>query len=168
MSAALCNASLFVHNVRVQGYKWRSKAAEFSGSLSKNRTHPVVHPPDPCSHWYPGSRPFESPEVNSIANWITTLPNLAAFFDLRNFGQMSESFFHPHTFSKNPQIFLPREFPRPTRTPAHQHRVTLKTKLKLLLDRPRLFPLHMGHLTKSVNCARRCILHLGTFWIGCM
>ena len=26
------------------------------------------HPTDPCSHLYPGSRAFRSPEVNDIAN----------------------------------------------------------------------------------------------------
>ncbi|KAI0682248.1 hypothetical protein C8Q76DRAFT_763657 [Earliella scabrosa] len=43
---------------------------------------------DPCSTWYPGHRPFEAPEVNNIANFITTLPSLKAFVDLRSYGQM--------------------------------------------------------------------------------
>lgn len=43
---------------------------------------------DPCSPWYPGHRPFESPEVNNIANFITTLPSLKAYVDLRSYGQM--------------------------------------------------------------------------------
>ena len=43
---------------------------------------------DPCSTWYPGHRPFEAPEVNNIANYIQTLPDLKAFIDLRSYGQM--------------------------------------------------------------------------------
>ncbi|KAL5505014.1 hypothetical protein ACEPAH_7677 [Sanghuangporus vaninii] len=50
----------------------------------KNR--PV--PADPCSHWFPGHRPFEAPEVNNIANYIMQLPNLHVFIDLRSYGQM--------------------------------------------------------------------------------
>ena len=42
----------------------------------------------PCSHWYPGSRPFQAPEVNHIASFVETLPNLKAFVDLRSYGQM--------------------------------------------------------------------------------
>jgi extracellular matrix protein 14 len=79
------------------GYKWHSKVADFS-SLSLNTSFLPVLPTDPCSHWYPGSRAFESPEVNSIANWITTLPNLAAFIDLRSYGQMISS---PFSYSCN-------------------------------------------------------------------
>ena len=43
---------------------------------------------DPCSTWYPGHRAFEAPEVNNIANFVTTLPSLKAFIDLRSYGQM--------------------------------------------------------------------------------
>ncbi|EGO20001.1 hypothetical protein SERLADRAFT_352486 [Serpula lacrymans var. lacrymans S7.9] len=63
------------------GYKWRPFAV--SQSITKKKKHI-----DPCSHWYPGSRPFEAPEVNNIANFVTTLPNLHAFIDLRSYGQM--------------------------------------------------------------------------------
>ncbi|OBZ77986.1 Carboxypeptidase A2 [Grifola frondosa] len=58
--------------------------------LDMNRNWRGVLPkvPDPCSHWYPGHRPFESPEVNNIANYITTLPALKAYVDLRSYGQM--------------------------------------------------------------------------------
>lgn len=66
-----------------QGYKWKNTAV---GA-------PTAAPADPCSHWYPGSRPFESPEVNSIANFVNALPNPIAFIDLRSYGQTSE-----HTF----------------------------------------------------------------------
>lgn len=48
-------------------------------------------PTNPCSHWYPGTRPFEAPEVNNMANWITTLPNLIGFINLRSYGQMRGS-----------------------------------------------------------------------------
>lgn len=43
---------------------------------------------DPCSHWYPGHRPYQAPEVNHIATYIEGLPNLKAFIDLRSYGQM--------------------------------------------------------------------------------
>ena len=46
---------------------------------------------DPCSPWYPGHRPFEAPEVNNIANFITTLSSLKAYVDLRSYGQMGRS-----------------------------------------------------------------------------
>ena len=46
---------------------------------------------DPCSTWYRGHRPFEAPEVNNIANYITTIPSLKAFIDLRSYGQMCTS-----------------------------------------------------------------------------
>ncbi|EPQ51249.1 hypothetical protein GLOTRDRAFT_108207 [Gloeophyllum trabeum ATCC 11539] len=42
----------------------------------------------PCHHWFPGHRPFEAPEVNNVANFITTIPRLRAFVDLRAYGQM--------------------------------------------------------------------------------
>jgi len=46
---------------------------------------------DPCSHWFPGHWAFESPEVNNIANFVTTLPNVVGFLNLCSYGQMSES-----------------------------------------------------------------------------
>ena len=66
-----------------QGHKWKPKARfpAFEGPSTGT---------DPCSPWYPGHRAFESPEVNNIANYITTLPNLRAYLDLRSYGQMSE------------------------------------------------------------------------------
>ncbi|KAK0471136.1 peptidase M14 [Armillaria novae-zelandiae] len=69
------------------GYKWKSNAMDFK----KSKT-----PVDPCSHWFPGHRPFEAPEVNNLANFITTLPNLLAFVDLRSYGQMISS---PYSYS---------------------------------------------------------------------
>ena len=50
-------------------------------------------PTDPCSHSYPGSRAFQSPEVNDIANWVNTLRNVVGFIDLRSYGQMRTSGF---------------------------------------------------------------------------
>ncbi|CAL1710857.1 unnamed protein product [Somion occarium] len=71
------------------GYKWKPTARfplwfEASGKKKK----PPRVPTDPCSHWYPGHRAFESPEVNNIANYITILPRLQAFVELRSYGQM--------------------------------------------------------------------------------
>ncbi|KAJ7480268.1 peptidase M14 [Mycena galericulata] len=59
-------------------------------------------PADPCSHWYPGHRAFEAPEVNAVANYITKVngigkgagkegpggKGLAGFVELRSYGQM--------------------------------------------------------------------------------
>jgi len=86
------------------GYKWKATAigggdniqddddtdTEFSlpYDFLKTQNEKDQTPVDPCSHWYPGHRPFESPEANNIANFITTLPNLQAFLDLRTYGQM--------------------------------------------------------------------------------
>ncbi|KAF9531472.1 hypothetical protein CPB83DRAFT_849072 [Crepidotus variabilis] len=77
------------------GYKWRSSVAlaETSGNNSDIQSSET---PNPCSQFYPGVRPFESSEVNDIANWITTLPNLAAFVELRSYGQMLSS---PYSYS---------------------------------------------------------------------
>ncbi|ESK86962.1 zinc carboxypeptidase [Moniliophthora roreri MCA 2997] len=84
------------------GYKWKPYSVG-DGSLTtpdafKKKGKTPKEPEDPCSHWYPGHRPFESPEVNNIANYMTTLPNLVAFLDLRAYGQMLSS---PYSFSCN-------------------------------------------------------------------
>ncbi|THH32186.1 hypothetical protein EUX98_g1981 [Antrodiella citrinella] len=73
------------------GYKWKPKAR----FPQVNKKKPTL-PTDPCAPWYPGHRPFEAPEVNNIANWITTLPNLNAYVDLRSYGQMLST---PYSFS---------------------------------------------------------------------
>ncbi|KAJ2988942.1 hypothetical protein NUW54_g8949 [Trametes sanguinea] len=71
------------------GYKWKAKSKLPSFSESTNGSYESTDA-DPCSPWYPGHRPFEAPEVNNIANFITTLPSLKAFVDLRSYGQMRE------------------------------------------------------------------------------
>lgn len=80
-----------------QGYKWKPKAEDPSLTTHTNLSTTDADadlkpkaPVNPCSHWYPGHRPFESPEVNNIANYMTTLPALRAYVDLRSYGQMSE------------------------------------------------------------------------------
>ncbi|RPD65540.1 hypothetical protein L226DRAFT_530887 [Lentinus tigrinus ALCF2SS1-7] len=71
------------------GHKWKSKSHLPSYSNITDESGAKNRPdPDPCSTWYPGHRPFEAPEVNNIANFITTLPSLKAFVDLRSYGQM--------------------------------------------------------------------------------
>ncbi|GJE92386.1 peptidase M14 [Phanerochaete sordida] len=67
------------------GHKWKPRARFPAAQAAKKI------PTDPCSHWYPGHRPFESPEVNNIANYVTTLPNLRGYVDLRSYGQMISS-----------------------------------------------------------------------------
>lgn len=65
---------------------------------------PIPAPADPCSHWYPGRRPFEAPEVNNMANYIMLVPRLEAFLDLRAYGQMgslSQKNSHFHVLCSN-------------------------------------------------------------------
>lgn len=68
----------------LQGHKWK-KRADFPTAASKKPKSPT----DPCTQWYPGHRAFESPEVNNIANYMTTLSEVKAYIDLRSYGQMS-------------------------------------------------------------------------------
>ncbi|KAG8907769.1 putative metallocarboxypeptidase ecm14 [Tulasnella sp. 403] len=44
--------------------------------------------PDPCSHWYPGNQPFQAVEAKAISAYISRTPNIHAFLDLRNYGQL--------------------------------------------------------------------------------
>ncbi|KAI0055428.1 peptidase M14 [Artomyces pyxidatus] len=67
------------------GYKWKSHSKDFKAP-----------PQDTCSHWYPGRRPFQAPEVNNIANYILQKPRLKAFMDLRSYGQMLSA---PYSYS---------------------------------------------------------------------
>ena len=63
--------------VFAQGYKWQQA-------------------PNPCSPSYPGTRPFESLEVNALATYITNRlgdralgwRKAVAFLDLRAYGQL--------------------------------------------------------------------------------
>ncbi|KIM33078.1 hypothetical protein M408DRAFT_326736 [Serendipita vermifera MAFF 305830] len=45
----------------------------------------------PCRHWFPGSRPFESHEVNALASYLTHQTggkgHVVSFLDLRSYGQ---------------------------------------------------------------------------------
>ncbi|KAI0339299.1 Zn-dependent exopeptidase [Trametopsis cervina] len=66
------------------GHKWKPWALFPANKKKTPRTGT-----DPCAHWYPGHRAFEAPEVNNIANYITTLPNLRVYIDLRSYGQMT-------------------------------------------------------------------------------
>ncbi|TDL18656.1 hypothetical protein BD410DRAFT_793044 [Rickenella mellea] len=82
------------------GYHW-SPSAPFNPTdlLKKNKKKkPKIPPADPCSVWYPGRRPFEAPEVNNIANFITQTPRLVVFVDLRSYGQMLST---PYSYSCN-------------------------------------------------------------------
>ncbi|KAJ6481437.1 peptidase M14 [Mycena vitilis] len=69
--------------------------ADADGELKKKKKR--KEPADPCSHWYPGHRAFEAPEVNNLANYITKIngigkgadrDGIVAFLDLRSYGQM--------------------------------------------------------------------------------
>jgi len=80
------------------GYKWKPTARPISSIKKRKRIAS-----DPCSVWYPGSRPFQAPEVNNIANYITSLngaggPNgkLKVYIDLRSYGQILAT---PYSYS---------------------------------------------------------------------
>ncbi|KAL1943969.1 hypothetical protein VTO73DRAFT_3787 [Trametes versicolor] len=79
------------------GHKWKSKShlPSLTGDANVTSSN-KQREADPCSPWYPGHRPFEAPEVNNIANFITTLPSLKAYVDLRSYGQMLST---PYSFS---------------------------------------------------------------------
>jgi hypothetical protein len=89
---------------RQQGYKWKPRVQATDTSADPLRPKERT---DPCSPWYPGHRPFEAPEVNNIANYISTLPKLIAFVDLRSYGQMctlNYSYFY-FTMKKKKPLF---------------------------------------------------------------
>ncbi|KAI0001121.1 hypothetical protein BJV77DRAFT_1057913 [Russula vinacea] len=65
---------------RYAGYKWKAKSTRVHTDKSGRR--------NPCSDWYPGSRPFQAPEVNNMENYFSRLPRLKGFLDLRSYGQM--------------------------------------------------------------------------------
>ncbi|KAI8970884.1 hypothetical protein BD414DRAFT_501498 [Trametes punicea] len=79
------------------GYKWKAKSRlpSVADDMPERESYDRKEA-DPCSPWYPGHRPFEAPEVNNIANFITALPSLRAFVDLRSYGQMLST---PYSFS---------------------------------------------------------------------
>ncbi|KAL4264370.1 peptidase M14 family protein [Pleurotus pulmonarius] len=83
------------------GYKWKPHSA--LGNLGKGKKKKKPVPDDPCSTWYPGHRAFEAPEVNNLANFVSTLngaggphAKIKAFVDLRSYGQMLST---PYSFS---------------------------------------------------------------------
>jgi hypothetical protein len=76
------------HTTRTQGYKWKANSAYLVDAKKKKQKGAA----DPCSHWYPGARPFQAPEVNSMANYFETLPRARAYVDLRTYGQLRASF----------------------------------------------------------------------------
>lgn len=59
--------------------------------MSKDFHNDQSRPENPCSDWYPGSRPFQAPEVNNMENYFRRLPRLKGFLDLRSYGQMRTS-----------------------------------------------------------------------------
>ncbi|KAJ7480255.1 hypothetical protein B0H11DRAFT_2025476, partial [Mycena galericulata] len=65
---------------RNRGTHWKPHADTpfFDSFLFTKTTMPTLptkkkknEPADPCSHWYPGHRAFEAPEVNTVGNYIT-------------------------------------------------------------------------------------------------
>ncbi len=81
--------TLCVSLTAFQGYKWKPFTYELQAVENANASCAAVRPPaEPCSSWFPGNRPFQAPEVNNIANFVSKLPDLEAFIDLRSYGQM--------------------------------------------------------------------------------
>jgi len=74
------------------GYHWEPASLKSNWEI----TNATATAPDICSHWYPGSRPFEAPEVNNIATFVHRLKKKNAFIDLRSYGQMMSS---PYSYS---------------------------------------------------------------------
>ncbi|KAF8514411.1 hypothetical protein JB92DRAFT_2830027 [Gautieria morchelliformis] len=50
----------------------------------------------PCASWYPGTRPYEAPEVWALAAYFGQLEDVRAFVDLRSYGQMVST---PYSYS---------------------------------------------------------------------
>lgn len=79
----------------MKGYKWRPTVS-LTPFLNVSDVDSETKKPadDPCSHWYPGRRPYQAPEVNHLAVFVEGLPNLKAFVDLRSYGQMCTCLLH--------------------------------------------------------------------------
>jgi len=73
------------------GYKWRRSDANapFTGSASTPTS-------DACAHWYPGRRAFEAPEANALAGLLHVIPEVAAFVEMRAYGQIVSA---PYSYS---------------------------------------------------------------------
>jgi len=50
----------------------------------------------PCEAWYPGTRPYQAPEVKALAEYFEQLEDVKAFIDLRSYGQMVST---PYSYS---------------------------------------------------------------------
>ncbi|KAL1677460.1 hypothetical protein EV122DRAFT_214135 [Schizophyllum commune] len=101
------------------GYKWRpvtygdvdlsasdaENSWEGEADLKKKKHNRPKPTPNPCSASFPGSRPFQAPEVNALANYVTAIGSgvggapgreIGVYIDLRSFGQMLST---PYSFS---------------------------------------------------------------------
>ncbi|KAI0321427.1 hypothetical protein OF83DRAFT_1099774 [Amylostereum chailletii] len=82
------------------GYKWKVHSkyltAKHDAAVPEKSAVQKREEGNPCSHWYPGNRPFQAPEVNNMANYFERLPRLEAFLDLRSYGQMLSA---PYSYS---------------------------------------------------------------------
>ena len=76
------------------GYKWRKTdggAPLAFTNVSSTDEVEAEGGPDPdavCRHWYPGRRAFEAPESNALAGLVHVIPDVAAFIELRAYGQI--------------------------------------------------------------------------------
>ncbi|KAJ3357033.1 Carboxypeptidase A4 [Allomyces javanicus] len=106
----------FVPVVNVDGYEysmtkdrlWRKNRQPTSSScigIDLNRNFPYKWSPPsttatPCDATYPGSKAGEAMEITALTNWITTLPNLVAFYDLHAYSQL---WMYPFGYACNAQ-----------------------------------------------------------------
>ncbi|KNE72944.1 hypothetical protein AMAG_17176 [Allomyces macrogynus ATCC 38327] len=106
----------FVPIVNVDGYEysmtkdrlWRKNRQPTSSScigIDLNRNFPYKWSPPsstatPCDATYPGSKAGEAMEITALTNWITTLPNLVAFYDLHAYSQL---WMYPFGYACNAQ-----------------------------------------------------------------
>ncbi|KAJ3366816.1 hypothetical protein GGF31_007969 [Allomyces arbusculus] len=106
----------FVPVVNVDGYEysmtkdrlWRKNRQPTSPSctgIDLNRNFPYKwsapsNSSTPCDATYPGSKASEAMEITALTNWITTLPNLVAFYDLHAYSQL---WMYPFGYACNAQ-----------------------------------------------------------------
>ncbi|KNE58318.1 hypothetical protein AMAG_03905 [Allomyces macrogynus ATCC 38327] len=106
----------FVPVVNVDGYEysmtkdrlWRKNRQPTSSTctgIDLNRNFPYKWSPPsttatPCDATYPGSKAGEAMEITVLTNWITTLPNLVAFYDLHAYSQL---WMYPFGYACNAQ-----------------------------------------------------------------
>ncbi|KAA1472588.1 hypothetical protein DENSPDRAFT_838908 [Dentipellis sp. KUC8613] len=83
-------------NGEVQNTNTNGKVQKGKGKKGKKGKKDRKQKEDTCSHWYPGRRAFQAPEVNNMANYFDRLRAVDVFVDLRAYGQMLST---PYSYS---------------------------------------------------------------------